>query len=147
MVYLGKSVEKDMFYGAKPKLFLFARKMRKFNTTAEGQLWKELKKYRDHGFIFRRQHPIDIYIADFYCHALKLVIEVDGGIHETPDISEHDIGRSAELDRFGITVIRFKNEEVISDINEVLKKIDEFISGKNPPLTPGEGDRGGEVKF
>jgi very-short-patch-repair endonuclease len=135
MSYLGKSVEKDMFYGAKPKLFIFAREMRKLHTEAEKQLWKELKKFRDQGVIFRRQHPIDIFIADFYCHTLKLVIEVDGGIHETPDSIDYDIGRSAELDKYGITVIRFKNEEVISDTKKVLTQINEFISGNHPPLS------------
>jgi very-short-patch-repair endonuclease len=142
MVYLGKSIEKDMFYGAKPKLFIFAREMRKSYTKAEKTLWEELKRYRKHGIIFRRQHPIDIFIADFYCHTLKFVIEVDGSIHDTPDNIDYDIGRSAELKKFDITVMRFKNEEVISDINKVLKQIDEFISRSHPPLSRERGTEG-----
>jgi very-short-patch-repair endonuclease len=142
MVYLGKSIEKDMFYGAKPKLFIFAREMRKSYTKAEKILWEELKRYRKQGIIFRRQHPIDIFIADFYCHASKLVIEVDGDIHDTPDNIDYDIGRSAELDKFGITVVRFKNEDVISDVNTVLIKINEIISGNHPPLSRERGTEG-----
>ena len=142
MVYMGKSVEKEMFFGAKPKLFIFAREMRKFSTEGEKQLWKTLKKFRDQDFIFRRQHPIDIFIADFYCHKLKLVIEVDGGIHETPDKIDYDIGRSAELDKFGITVMRFKNEEVIFETDKVLEIINKFISGNHPPLSRERGTEG-----
>jgi len=70
MVYLGKTKVKDMFIGAKPDLFRYAKNMRKEPTEAEDILWKHLRKLRNEGFIFRRQHPIDIFIADFYCHKL-----------------------------------------------------------------------------
>jgi very-short-patch-repair endonuclease len=78
MVYLGKSVEKEMYFGAKPELLSYARTMRKSPTAAEKALWTELRKLKSEGIIFRRQHPIDIFIADFYCHSLKIIIEVDG---------------------------------------------------------------------
>jgi very-short-patch-repair endonuclease len=55
--------------------------MRKNLTLAEKTLWGQLTKYRTRGFVFRRQHPVDFFIADFYCHKIKLVIEVDGDIH------------------------------------------------------------------
>ena len=81
MVYLGRSREREMYFGAKPDLFRLALSMRNEPTDAEKEMWKHLKKFRSVGFIFRRQHPIDIFIADFYCHKLKLVIEIDGEIH------------------------------------------------------------------
>ena len=63
-----------MYYGAKPKILEYAREMRKNPTEAESKLWRELQKLKDKGIIFRRQHPIDIFIADFYSHSIKLVI-------------------------------------------------------------------------
>lgn len=85
MVYSGKSIERDMYYGAKPELFRLATAMRNNPTLAEDILWQYLKKFRSEGFVFRRQHPLDLFIADFYCHKLKLVIEVDGNIHLTEE--------------------------------------------------------------
>jgi very-short-patch-repair endonuclease len=82
MVYLGKSVERNMNLRAKPELFKFAREMRKNPTETEKLLWNILRKFRSKGYILRRQHPIDLFIADFYCHKLKLIVEVDGPIHE-----------------------------------------------------------------
>lgn len=69
-----------MFYGAPPYIFEKARKLRETMTPAEQILWKYLKKRQLKGCKFRRQHPLSEFIADFYCHSLKLVIEVDGGI-------------------------------------------------------------------
>jgi len=81
-------------------------------TGAEKILWKELKNRNLNGLKFRRQHPIHFYIADFYCHEKRLVIEVDGEIHKRRAVKEHDENRSAELDRLGINVIRFTNDQV-----------------------------------
>jgi very-short-patch-repair endonuclease len=97
MAYRGKSKVKDMFIGAKSELFLYARRMRNNPTEAEQILWEHLRKMRSKGFVFRRQHPIDIFIADFYCHKVKLVIEVDGEIHSNIQSREYDNGCSGEL--------------------------------------------------
>ncbi len=115
-----------MFYNAKPHIFEKAKVLRRNMTDAELELWEHLKgrKVGDHRF--RAQHPIDIFIADFYCHELKLVIEVDGGIHKSKENVEYDLGREAELNEWGIEVIRFTNEEVETKINEVLDKIETF---------------------
>ncbi len=83
-----------MFYNAKPHIFEKAKMLRKYMTNSELILWERLKGKQLLGFRFRPQHPIDIFIADFYCHPLKLVIEVDGGIHKTADQREYDIGRT-----------------------------------------------------
>jgi very-short-patch-repair endonuclease len=139
MVYLGKSKVKDMFVSAKPDLFGSAREMRKKPTESEKILWEHLRKMRSEGFIFRRQHPIDIFIADFYCHKIKLVIEVDGEIHDQIPAQEYDDGRSGELERYGIKVIRFKNEEVKNDIDLVMNKIRSTIKELTSPSPSGRG--------
>ena len=90
-------------------------------------MWKILRKFRQSGFPFRRQHPIEFYIADFYCHKLKLVIEVDGEIHTEKEIKNHDEGRTGELERFGIKVLRFTNDQILHDCDLVVEKINATI--------------------
>ena len=143
MVYLGKSVDREMYYGAKPVLFRLAEDMRKNSTTAEKILWQFLKKLRRNGFIFRRQHPMDIFIADFYCHRIKLVIEVDGDIHLNDENIQYDDSRSGELERFGIKVVRFKNDEVTNNLDHVIKEINMIINELSSPSLLGEGESGG----
>lgn len=112
-----------LFYGAKPHIFEKAKALRINMTKAEMILWEKLKGKQMLGLRFRSQHPIDIFIADFYCHPIKLVIEVDGGIHDSTEQKEYDIGRTAELNYWEIEVIRFINEEIEKDINLVIDKI------------------------
>jgi len=92
-------------------------------TEAEEILWKHLRNNKLNGLKFRRQHPLDIFIADFYCHQRKLIIELDGDIHDTLEQKEYDDGRTFELEEKGFTILRFRNEEVINDIENVLYKI------------------------
>ncbi len=75
------------------------------------------------GLKFRRQHPIDKFIADFYCHEKKLVIELDGTVHDDKMNAQYDEARSYELKGSGITVIRFRNSEVENNISFVLNEI------------------------
>jgi very-short-patch-repair endonuclease len=118
---IGDSV--SMFYNAKPILFERAKAMRKTMTQAEASVWGLLSSKKMLGYRFKPQHPIDIFIADFYCHKLKLVIEIDGGIHRSKEQKEYDIGREAELENFGIKVVRFTNEAVENDIERVRMEI------------------------
>jgi len=113
----------SMFYNAKPHIFEKAKALRNNMTNSELTLWEKLKGKQMLGLRFRPQHPIDIFIADFYCHPIKLVIEIDGGIHKTTEQKEYDIGRTAELNYWGIEVIRFTNEEIENDIDQVIKGI------------------------
>ena len=129
-----------MYLGAKPELFKRAAEMRKNPTQAEKVLWKQLRKFRSNGFTFRQQHPIDLFIADFYCHRLRLIIEVDGEIHFSDQAREYDDGRTAELEKFGIKIIRFSNEEVLSDQQLVLEKVTKIIEELASPSLPGEGE-------
>lgn len=74
------------------------------------------------------QPPLSIYIADFYCHKIKLVIELNGGYHENKEVRIYDATREKYISDFGIRVIRFKNEEVITDIENVVIKIRNAIA-------------------
>ena len=114
--------------------------MRKNATEAEKILWKHIKKFRSAGYVFRRQHPIDFYIADFYCHKLKLVIEVDGEIHDIEETREHDDGRTGHLEHFGIKVIRFTNDEVLGNEELVIKQIRKYLDESASPALLGAGD-------
>jgi cyclase len=87
-----KYTEDSMFYGAAPYLFRYAKKLRNNPTKAESLLWDKLKQ-KQLGFKFRRQHPVYKYIADFYCHKLKLIIEIDGDYHNETYQKEYDIFR------------------------------------------------------
>jgi very-short-patch-repair endonuclease len=116
MARLNNTKEKSMFYGAEPYLFERARKMRLHQTEAEAKLWEVLQNKKMIGFRFKRQHPINIFIADFYCHKLKLVIEVDGEIHHQKDRKEYDLNRTAEMERLGIDVMRFTNNQVLENL-------------------------------
>jgi len=114
-----------MFYGASPLLFIRARKLRDQMTEAEQRLWGFLSNKQLKGYKFRRQHPIKYFIADFYCHRARLVVEVDGDIHKFQ--KEYDAGRTYELEELGITVIRFTNAEVFDEIEKVLERISEYL--------------------
>lgn len=124
----------SLFYNSKPHIFEKARALRKNMTSSEKRLWEFLRGSKVLGLRFRAQHPIDIFIADFYCHSLKLVIEVDGGIHKSRDQAEYDIGGEAELDEWGIKVIRFTNEEIGRDIDLVKDQIVEICKKRRSEL-------------
>jgi very-short-patch-repair endonuclease len=130
-----------MIYNAKPHIFEKAKALRNNMTNSELTLWEKLKGKQMLGLRFRPQHPIDIFIADFYCHPLKLVIEVDGGIHKSKDQKEYDIGREAELENWDLKVIRFTNEEIESDCNKVIKEIKQVCTKRQSelPQSPLQG--------
>ncbi|MEI6408662.1 MAG: endonuclease domain-containing protein [Bacteroidota bacterium] len=112
-----------MFHHAPPKSFQYAEQNRESPTYAEAILWKALKDKRLGGFKFRRQHPIHKYILDFYCHAARLAVEVDGGYHQNVEQQDYDARRTADLLEIGVSVIRFTNEEVINDLGGVLAAV------------------------
>ena len=117
------SEQVSMFYNAKPHIFEKAKNLRKNMTTAELKVWDFLRNKKVLGLRFRAQHPFDIFIADFYCHPIKLIIEIDGGIHKNIDQKEYDIRRTAELQKHGIDVIRFTNQQIYNDFENVKKEI------------------------
>jgi very-short-patch-repair endonuclease len=90
-------------------------------TPAEHALWQALRRHQLHGLGFRRQHPLGPFIVDFYCPRLKLVIEVDGSVHD--DQADYDAARTEQLAAYGNHVIRFRNEAVLGDLASVLDQI------------------------
>ena len=125
----------SMFYNAKPHIFEKAKILRLHMTYPEKLIWERLKNKQILGLKFRPQHPIDIFIADFYCHKIKLVIEIDGEIHKTKEHKQYDIGRTAELEEKGITVIRYTNNEVLTNTDKVIldikNKCDKLLNKNN----------------
>ena len=130
-----RTPQPSMFYGAKRDIFQKASELRENMTIAEKLLWSRLKS-NQLGVRFKRQHPIDIFIADFYCHQYKLVVEVDGEYHN--EQLDYDEGRTAELQNLGITVIRFTNDEVMSDVDRVVEEIRKHLitAPNHLPPTP-----------
>ena len=120
---LMKTVNYPMFYGAKPETFEKAKSLRSIMTVAEKELWKHISNRQLLNLKFRRQHPIYIFIADFYCHQIKLAIEIDSNIHLRNDRKEWDESRTAEMEHFGIKKIRFTNQQVMNTIEEVIVEI------------------------
>ena len=95
--------------------------MRQNPTQAESLLWQHLRKKRLGGHKFRRQHIIQTFIVDFCCPTAKLIIEVDGGVHQGQ--VEYDRVREDHLRAAGYRVLRFKNEEIFNDLQHVLNII------------------------
>lgn len=122
-------MKKEMFYGASPLIFERAKVLRNKTTPTEDILWQCLKN-KQLGVKFRRQHPIALYIVDFYCHKLKLVIEVDGNIHNLEENKKNDKEREKNLKELGLSVIRFTNKEVQFQTDKVLEVIKSFINFK-----------------
>ncbi|TPK89427.1 endonuclease domain-containing protein [Mesorhizobium sp. B2-4-17] len=100
-----------------------AKSMRKVMTDAELRLWNELRAHRLMGLGFRRQFPIAGYIVDFACPEKKLIVEVDGSQHGDADLAAADAFRTKRLEEDDWTVLRFWNEDVIRDIDNVCQHI------------------------
>lgn len=115
-----------MFYGANAFLFERAKHLRANMTHPELLLWGYLKT-KPSGLKFRRQHPIGLYIVDFYCHQLKLVIEVDGKVHENEDIRVLDELRQENLEKDGLKVFRISNAEILRNQDLVFENINLLI--------------------
>ena len=112
-----------MWKGAPSDSFSKAQFLRRNETIAEKLLWEKLRNNQLEGLKFRRQHPVNIYIADFYCHKFKLIIELDGDYHNQEEQKQRDEVRTEVLRLNDLKIIRFKNEEVEQDINQVLTMI------------------------
>jgi very-short-patch-repair endonuclease len=100
-----------------------ARRMRKTPTDAELKLWNELRAHRPMGLRFRRQMPISGYIVDFVCPSKKLIVEVDGSQHGSKAGARNDSIRDETLKSLGWTLLRFWNDDVIRDIDNVCQHI------------------------
>ena len=136
---------KDPTWNVSSKLRSNARALRKNSTDAERLLWAALCDHRMNGAGFRRQVPIKNYIADFVCHAAKLVIELDGGQHFSDQAEKKDAARSAVIEAQGFKVLRFSNQDVMTNRTGVLETIAAAVAERAPTLTlPRKRERGQE---
>ena len=137
--------EKSPTWKVSSKLRANARELRKNSTDAERILWSELRDNRLNGVGFRRQVPIKNYIADFACHAAKLVVELDGGQHFSDQAEQADAVRSSVIEARGFKVLRFSNHDVMTNRVGVLETIATVIAERAPTLTlPRKRERGQE---
>lgn len=114
--------------------YIRARILRKNLTPQERKLWNILKNKQFHNLTFRRQHPIGNYIVDFICRSQKLIIEIDGGQHNTDSNIKYDKQRTEFLKTLGFNVIRFWNNDIDKNIDGVIQQIEMHISPHlNPP--------------
>ena len=120
-----------MYYGASAKLFDYARQMRHAPTETELLAWGLLTKEMFKDYHFRRQHPIATYIADFYLHSVKLVIEIDGGYHQQKFQKEYDDFRDKDMQALDITVIRLTNQEIHFNQDAVVSRVLKIINKLN----------------
>ena len=131
------------------------RRFRREATPTERRFWKQFRNRQFVGYKFLRQHPISFswgketkfFIADFYCHEAKLVIEIDGGIHESQ--KDYDKLRDRIINYLGYKVIRFSNEEVVNNIDKVLNQLRKYLmkSKINSPSLFKRRGYGDELKI
>jgi very-short-patch-repair endonuclease len=122
-----KSLNLPLHAGANPYLFKYARDLRKRQTDAERIVWEMLRDRKFQNLKFRRQHPIFDFVADFYCHSLKLIVEIDGGYHDLPEQAIYDQERDKHFEEYSYNVIRFPNKDVLFDLKSVRRRLREYI--------------------
>ena len=128
-------IQENLHKNSNPFILQRAKELRKNETSAEKKLWEILRGRRLFGNKFRRQHPLGKFIADFYCHERSLAVELDGGVHETEEQKERDKARTYMLEEYGVTVLRFQNEEVFYDLNSVIQTIEKHLNNKKTSLS------------
>jgi len=123
-----------------------AKQLRKQSTDTERLLWQYLRNKQLKGLKFRRQQPIGNYIADFVCFEKKMIIELDGGQHTISKHRQRDIKRDEWFERQGYKILRFWNNEVLTNIEGVLEEIMERCLN-HPPLNPLPSREGKREKY
>ena len=124
-----------------PILKELARQLRNNSTKAEIKLWTYLRRGQMYNYDFHRQKPIDEYIVDFFCNKLQLAIECDGYSYELLDVYNKDVKKTKRLNDLGIYVLRFSDYQVVNDIDNVLRAIEDYIfkfkeNNVTPPSIP-----------
>ena len=104
-----------------------ARELRAQGTPAESLLWQLLRNRQLHGFKFRRQHQFGNYVADFYCRKARLVVECDGSAHNSNEQWQHDQVRDAYMVSQGLRVLRFSNDQILNNTENILSEIAEHL--------------------
>lgn len=111
----------------------FAKEQRSLQTRAEDRFWQQVRAGRFHGYKFKRQVPIAPYIVDFLCSAARVIVELDGPPHDTPEQRAHDRARDAFLQRQGFQVLRFTNDVMLGNGNLVLDSVRAAIESQLCP--------------
>jgi uroporphyrinogen-III synthase len=121
-----------------------ARHLRRPLTTTEAVLWDQLRDRRFLGLKFRRQHAVRAYVLDFYCHELRLAIEVDGSVHDDADQRRADLDRQTTLEELGINFYRIQASAIDADIGAVLDRLADHVRSiiSPSPAKSGEGAGG-----
>ncbi len=118
------------------QLKYLARKNRSDMTKSESKIWNELLRNKQfYGYKFLRQRPIMSYIVDFFCKELSLVIEIDGFSHQDETVFENDIKRQNKLETLGYHFLRFTDEEVMSDFQNVIRSMEIWLDSHKPDIT------------
>ncbi len=115
-----------------PKLKERARHLRNNSTKAEIRLWQYLKGRQMMGYDFHRQKPIDNFIVDFFCRELMLAIEVDGYTHSFEEVTDRDERKEQRLRELGVRIMRFRDEDVMNNIEGVMKEIEDWVKKHTP---------------
>ncbi len=123
MVKLRGSEDYPFYFGARAETLRLAGELRRTMTKSEKLLWQQLRNRQVDGLRFRRQHPVNEFIVDFFCYEAMLAVEIDGSVHDDSVQSERDIGRTHIINEFGIELIRFTNKEIENNIDRVVEKI------------------------
>jgi very-short-patch-repair endonuclease len=121
--------------GTTPEIEQAARRLRQEPTRTEAHLWRALRRRQLAGLKFRFQHPVGRFIADFYCPSAQLILEIDGDVHNQQQ--QYDEARTEQLQAFGYRVLRFSNEEVLTDLPHVLARIEHQVKADFPPESGG----------
>jgi very-short-patch-repair endonuclease len=127
-----------------PAILARARELRRPLTPPEQKLWQQLRNKQLHGLKFRRQHPFDRFILDFYCPQRQLVIELDGHHHTEPEQRQYDEARTDWLEAQGLRVVRFSNREVeenLAGVLEIIAQIAGAEEGADAKVVDGGSER------
>jgi imidazole glycerol-phosphate synthase subunit HisF len=126
--HMRENIRLPVYCGASMEIFRRAEILRNNMTDAEKLLCNRLNYKQVIGFRFRRQSPVNQFIVDFYCHKAKLVIELDGEVHSLPEVAERDNGREYMIKNFGIEVMRFNNNQILTDIESIVFEIKQRLT-------------------
>jgi len=124
---MAQRIELPMHYLASDQGFANGRALRQQQTESEKAFWEVVRGSRLDGLKFRRQHPIGPFIADFYCHQYKLVIELDGSVHDEVEQQDYDQNRDSWMREYGLTILRFTNQDVFENMDFVKQQIRQLI--------------------
>lgn len=125
--------------GVPQRLEAFAKDQRSAMTRAEALFWEQVRAGRFHGYKFKRQAPIAPYIVDLVCVSERVIVELDGPPHDTPNRREQDAERDTWLRQQGFQVLRFANDEVLGNCDLVMSAVLRALEGRGPSPAPLRG--------